>query len=114
MSPSIRVVMLTDLVQATTVVLMGSWVQCSAVQCRAVQGVQAPVCMRVNFLELVLSFYHVGPSDQTQMVRLGSEHFYPLSHLIVPSFKNFLSAPYPLFWPYITSQLKPFSCSQPS
>lgn len=74
---------------------------CSWVQCSAVQSVRAPVCMCENFLELVLSFYHVGPSDRTQVVRLSRKRFYP------PSFKNFLLAPYPLFWPYITSQLKP-------
>lgn len=75
--------------------------------CSAVHGVRASVCMRVNFLELGLSFYHVGPNDQSQVVRLGSKCFYPLSHFTAPSFKNFLLAPYPLFWPYITSQFKP-------
>lgn len=32
---------------------------------------------------LVLSFHHVGPTDQTQVVRLGG--LYPLSHLDSPA-----------------------------
>ena len=27
-----------------------------------------------NFVGVVLSFYHVGPRDQTQVIRLGSKH----------------------------------------
>lgn len=29
-------------------------------------------------------FNHVVPRDQTQVIRLGSKHLYPLSHLISP------------------------------
>lgn len=31
--------------------------------------------------DLVLSFYHVGPKDWTQVVRFGSKSLYPHSHL---------------------------------
>lgn len=34
--------------------------------------------------EPVLSFHCVGPSDRTQIIRLGTEHLYPLSHLTRP------------------------------
>lgn len=70
----------------------------NAVQCRVCERLCA--CVR-TFWSWFFSFYHVGPSDRTQVIRLSSKRFYP------PSFKNFLLAPYPLFWPYITSQLKP-------
>lgn len=30
---------------------------------------------------LILTFYHVGSGDQTQVVSLGSKHIYPLSHI---------------------------------
>lgn len=33
-----------------------------------------------------LSFYHVGPRGGTQVIRLSSNHFCPLSHLIGPYF----------------------------
>lgn len=28
----------------------------------------------------VLSFHHVGPGDETQVIRFGIKHLYPLSH----------------------------------
>lgn len=31
-----------------------------------------------------LSFYFVGPRDQTQILKLGGYHFDPLSHLAEP------------------------------
>jgi hypothetical protein len=34
-----------------------------------------------NFVKLVLSFHHIGPGDQSQIIRLGGKHFYPLSYL---------------------------------
>jgi hypothetical protein len=39
-----------------------------------------PVEVREQFEELFLSFYHVGPSAQTQDTRLGSQCLYLLSH----------------------------------
>lgn len=44
-----------------------------------------PQCMEgeVNLLQSVLS-YRVGPSDQTQVIRLGGRYFYLLSHLETP------------------------------
>lgn len=36
---------------------------------------------RTSLWELVLAFHHMGPGDQTQVARLGSSHFYPLSLL---------------------------------
>lgn len=50
-----------------------------------VWGVHA--CYRVcrlsenKWREIALHFYHVGPRDQTWVIRLGSEHHYPLSNL---------------------------------
>lgn len=39
-----------------------------------------------HFQRSVLTFYHVGPRDQTLSFRLGSKHIYPLSHLASPWF----------------------------
>lgn len=36
-----------------------------------------------NSWELVLSFYHAGPGDSSQDVRLGGQHFYPWSCLAI-------------------------------
>lgn len=36
-----------------------------------------------------LSFYHVDSRKQTQVVRLGGKHFYPLSHLAVLPFPTY-------------------------
>lgn len=33
---------------------------------------------------LALSFNHIGPGNQIQVVSLGGKHPYPLSHLYVP------------------------------
>lgn len=52
MSPSIRVGMLTGLVQAAAV--------SGAHECSAVQSVRAPVCMCENFLELVFFLLPCG------------------------------------------------------
>lgn len=39
-------------------------------------------CVSQNMWESVLSFYYVGPEEQTQAVGLGTKHFNPpkLSH----------------------------------
>lgn len=37
-----------------------------------------------NLSGLVLSFYCVGPRDQTQVLRLGGKHLYPLSSVSCP------------------------------
>ena len=37
-----------------------------------------------NLWELVLSFYHMWPEDQTWVIRLNSKHLYRLSHLTSP------------------------------
>lgn len=37
--------------------------------------------MLLDVWELVLSLHHVRPGDQTQLIRLGSEHLYLLSDL---------------------------------
>lgn len=37
-----------------------------------------------NFRELLLSFYHVGPRNQTQAIRLQGKQFYHVSHLAGP------------------------------
>lgn len=45
-------------------------------------------CMRRsedNLGEWVLSFHHVGPGDQTQIVRFGGKYPYWLSHLTGPN-----------------------------
>ena len=34
--------------------------------------------------DLVLSFYHVGFGDRTQVIRFGSKHVSPQNHLTVP------------------------------
>lgn len=34
-----------------------------------------------SFQKLFPSFYHVGRRDQTDIVRFGDKHLYPLSHL---------------------------------
>lgn len=34
-----------------------------------------------GLLELALFFRHVSPGDQTQVIKLGSGHIYPQSHL---------------------------------
>lgn len=41
-----------------------------------------------NLWEVFLSFYHVGPREQIQVIRLGRKFSYPLSHLAhsVPTF----------------------------
>lgn len=38
----------------------------------------------VNFWESDFSFNHLGPRDQTQVVKSGAEDLYPLSHLAGP------------------------------
>lgn len=43
------------------------------------------VWSRDNLHTLNLSYYHVGPTDQTQVIRLGSKHLLPESHLASPS-----------------------------
>lgn len=35
-----------------------------------------------NLQESILSSYHVGPGDQTQVVGLGFKYLYPMSHLL--------------------------------
>lgn len=35
-------------------------------------------------LESVVFFYHVGPGDETQVIRFGMEHLYPLSRFAGP------------------------------
>lgn len=37
-----------------------------------------------NLPELVPSSYHVGPGNETQVVRLGTRHLSPLNHLAGP------------------------------
>lgn len=37
--------------------------------------------------ELILSFYHVGSWDQTQVIRFDSKQLYLLSHLVSPKNK---------------------------
>lgn len=39
--------------------------------------------------ELVLSFHHVGPEDQAQVINLGVNDRYPMSHLTSPPFVSF-------------------------
>lgn len=34
---------------------------------------------------LVLSFYHVGPRDSTEVIRFGSKHLYPLNYFTAPA-----------------------------
>lgn len=41
------------------------------------------------FVESVLSFYHVGPRDLTQVNRFGSRHPYLLSDLTNSDFQYF-------------------------
>lgn len=36
-----------------------------------------------NCKESVLSFHHVGLRDQTEVIRLGGKHLYPLSKIIL-------------------------------
>lgn len=38
-----------------------------------------------NLQELVLSLYNVCPGSELRVVRLDSEHLYPLSHLAGPT-----------------------------
>lgn len=37
-----------------------------------------------NFWELILSFYHVGPGNETQVIRLCGNCFYPKIYLSGP------------------------------
>lgn len=47
----------------------------------------AGVCSSEDSLwELVLSFSYVSPKGQTEVVKLGGRHAYPLSHLTSPMF----------------------------
>ena len=39
---------------------------------------------RYNTWELGLCIHHVGSSDQTQVIRLGSKYLYPLSRFSIP------------------------------
>lgn len=39
--------------------------------------------------EVVLSFYHVGSQDQTQVTRLGGKLLYFQSHVVGPRITNF-------------------------
>lgn len=34
---------------------------------------------QVNLWNLVLTFYHMGPEDQAQLIRLGGQCLYPLT-----------------------------------
>ena len=36
--------------------------------------------------EFVLCLHHVAPGDGTEVIRLGSEHTHPPSHLVSPTF----------------------------
>ena len=40
--------------------------------------------VRSNFQELVISFYHVGPWEGTQVIKLSNQCLYLLSHLTSP------------------------------
>lgn len=44
------------------------------------------ICVEVRgpFVDLVLSFQHVGPGDETQVIRLGSKYLYLLSYRFGP------------------------------
>jgi hypothetical protein len=54
------------------------------------------------------SFHHLGPSDQTPVIRLGSRYIYPQRNLTGP----FLFSP--SFFPYLDSLLPSFAPSLPS
>jgi hypothetical protein len=41
----------------------------------------AQVKVRDNFQESILSFYHVDSRKRPQLIRFGSKHLYPWSHL---------------------------------
>lgn len=41
-------------------------------------------CRLRSEVQCVLSFQHLGPGDETLVVRLGDKSFYPLSHFGVP------------------------------
>lgn len=40
------------------------------------------VCSEDNLPESILSSYHMGPGDETQVAGLGFKYFYPVSHLL--------------------------------
>lgn len=44
---------------------------------------------RTTLGEVVLSFYHVGSQDQTQVTRLGGKLLYFQSHVVGPRITNF-------------------------
>lgn len=44
-----------------------------------------------NFLELLLSFYHVGSGDQTQVVQFDNKYLYLTSHLAALGFLVLIS-----------------------
>lgn len=43
-----------------------------------------------NLYGLVLSYHHGVPRDQTRIIRIGSKHLYPLSHLSGPLMRSLL------------------------
>lgn len=79
---------------------------CVCVQCMCVCA-RAHACVQFwrledNLPEPVLSFHHVGPRHQTQVIGLGSRHLYLPSHL---------DSPHLGIWkPWCQGSLFPFCC----
>lgn len=64
-------------------------------------GLTLPLRSENNYWEWILSFYHVGPSDQTQVVRLVSKQLYLWHHRDSPlalALFRVLSSSVPDFW----------------
>lgn len=65
-------------------------------------GVCVSTCLkdREDLWELVLSFYHVDPQDQTQVISLGGKLLYFQSHVVGPRIINFYKWLFQMFFDY--------------
>lgn len=54
-----------------------------------------------NLQESALSFYHVGPTDPTQVLRVGGKHQYPANHLACPHLESFYCVILAMPWAYM-------------